>query len=105
MKRTALILMMALAGPAWLAAQTPVDERRPAAASGVVSRESAIRSGRFTQFPPSYRARHLAPFPTPGATSPRSPRSSSDNLKSQTKMRRALVPEHLLGYSRWFYRT
>ena len=44
MKRTAFILMMVLAGPAWLAAQTPVDERRPAAADGVVEIENLAGS-------------------------------------------------------------
>jgi DUF4097 and DUF4098 domain-containing protein YvlB len=48
MKRTALILMVALAGPAWLAAQTPVDERRPAAANGVVEIENLAGSVKVT---------------------------------------------------------
>jgi DUF4097 and DUF4098 domain-containing protein YvlB len=44
MKRTALILMMVVAGPAWLAAQTSVDERRPASADGVVEIENLAGS-------------------------------------------------------------
>ena len=44
MKRAALILMAALAVPAWLAAQTPVDERRDAAADGVVEIENLVGS-------------------------------------------------------------
>ena len=44
MKRAALILMAALAAPAWLAAQTPVDERRPAEANGVVEIENLVGS-------------------------------------------------------------
>jgi DUF4097 and DUF4098 domain-containing protein YvlB len=48
MKRTAFIMMMALAGPAWLAAQTPVDERRPAAKNGVVEIENLAGSVKVT---------------------------------------------------------
>ena len=44
MKRAAFILMAVLAVPAWLAAQTPVDERRPAAADGVVEIENMAGS-------------------------------------------------------------
>jgi DUF4097 and DUF4098 domain-containing protein YvlB len=44
MKRAVFILMLALAGPAWLAAQTPVDERRDAAADGVVEIENVAGS-------------------------------------------------------------
>jgi DUF4097 and DUF4098 domain-containing protein YvlB len=44
MKRAALILMAALAAPSWLAAQTPMDERRPAEANGVVEIENLAGS-------------------------------------------------------------
>jgi DUF4097 and DUF4098 domain-containing protein YvlB len=44
MKRAVLILMAFLAAPAWLAAQTPVDERRAAAADGVVEIENLAGS-------------------------------------------------------------
>jgi DUF4097 and DUF4098 domain-containing protein YvlB len=44
MKRAALILMAALVAPSWLAAQTPVDERRPAEADGVVEIENLAGS-------------------------------------------------------------
>jgi DUF4097 and DUF4098 domain-containing protein YvlB len=44
MKRATVILMSILAVPAWLAAQTPVDERRPAAADGVVEIENLAGS-------------------------------------------------------------
>jgi DUF4097 and DUF4098 domain-containing protein YvlB len=40
MKRAALILMTAFALPAWLAAQTTVDQRRPAAPDGIVEIEN-----------------------------------------------------------------
>ena len=44
MKRAAFILMSILAVPAWLGAQTPVDERRDAAADGVVEIENLVGS-------------------------------------------------------------
>jgi len=44
MKRAVFILMSVLAGPAWLAAQTPVDERRDAAVDGVVEIENVAGS-------------------------------------------------------------
>lgn len=47
MKRAAFILMAILAVPAWLAAQTPVDERRDAAADGVVEIENLAGSVRI----------------------------------------------------------
>ena len=40
MKRAALVLITALAAPAWLAAQTPVDQTRPAAPDGAVNIEN-----------------------------------------------------------------
>ena len=40
MKRAALVLVTALAAPAWLAAQTPVDQTRPAAPDGAVNIEN-----------------------------------------------------------------
>jgi DUF4097 and DUF4098 domain-containing protein YvlB len=40
MKRAALVLITALAAPAWLAAQTPVDQTRPAAPDGAVHIEN-----------------------------------------------------------------
>jgi DUF4097 and DUF4098 domain-containing protein YvlB len=44
MKRSALTVMAILAAPAWLVAQTPVDERRDAAADGVVEIENLAGS-------------------------------------------------------------
>jgi hypothetical protein len=44
MKRAALALMSIMIIPAWLAAQTPVDERRPAAADGTVEIENLFGS-------------------------------------------------------------
>ena len=49
MKRAVLILMSILAGPGWLAAQTPVDEQRPAAADGVVEIENLAPPGFLTR--------------------------------------------------------
>jgi len=40
MKRAALVLATVLAGPAWLAAQTTVDQKRPASPDGAVSIEN-----------------------------------------------------------------
>jgi DUF4097 and DUF4098 domain-containing protein YvlB len=48
MKRAALVLAAVLAGPAWVAAQTPVDQKRPAAADGKVSIENMAGSVRVT---------------------------------------------------------
>jgi DUF4097 and DUF4098 domain-containing protein YvlB len=44
MKRAALILITAVVAPSWLAAQTPVDEQRPAEADGVVEIENVAGS-------------------------------------------------------------
>jgi DUF4097 and DUF4098 domain-containing protein YvlB len=44
MKRAAFILVATLVGPTWLAAQTPVDEQKPAAANGVVEIENLAGS-------------------------------------------------------------
>jgi DUF4097 and DUF4098 domain-containing protein YvlB len=48
MNRVVLILMATLAAPAWLVAQTPVDERREAAADGVVEIENLAGSVKVT---------------------------------------------------------
>ena len=48
MKRAALVLATVLAGPAWVAAQTPVDKSRPAAAEGKVSIENMSGSVKVT---------------------------------------------------------
>jgi DUF4097 and DUF4098 domain-containing protein YvlB len=48
MKRAALVLATVLAGPAWLAAQTPVDEKRPAAPDAKVSIENLSGSVKVT---------------------------------------------------------
>jgi DUF4097 and DUF4098 domain-containing protein YvlB len=48
MKRAALVLATILAGPAWLAAQTPVDQKRPAAPDGAVSIENMSGSVKVT---------------------------------------------------------
>jgi DUF4097 and DUF4098 domain-containing protein YvlB len=48
MKRAALVLATVLAGPAWVAAQTPVDKSRPAAAAGRVSIENMSGSVKVT---------------------------------------------------------
>jgi DUF4097 and DUF4098 domain-containing protein YvlB len=48
MKRAALVLATILAGPAWLAAQTPVDQKRPAAPDGVVHIENMSGSVKVT---------------------------------------------------------
>ena len=48
MKRAALVLAAVLAGPAWVAAQTPVDQKRPASADGKVSIENMSGSVRVT---------------------------------------------------------
>ena len=48
MKRAALVLATVLAGPAWVAAQTPVDQKRPAAADGKVSIENMSGSVKVT---------------------------------------------------------
>jgi len=48
MKRAALVLAAILAGPAGLAAQTPVDQKRPAAPEGTVSIENMSGSVKVT---------------------------------------------------------
>ena len=48
MKRAALVLSAVLAGPTWVAAQTPVDQKRPASADAKVSIENMSGSVRVT---------------------------------------------------------
>src|SRR5512143_4108526 len=48
MKRAALVLATILAGPAWLAAQTSVDQKRPAAPDAAVSIENMAGSVKVT---------------------------------------------------------
>ena len=48
MKRAALVLAAVLAGPAWLAAQSPVDQKRPAAPDAKVSIENMSGSVKVT---------------------------------------------------------
>ena len=48
MKRAALVLAAVLAGPAWVSAQTPVDQKRPAAADGKVTIENMSGSVKVT---------------------------------------------------------
>jgi DUF4097 and DUF4098 domain-containing protein YvlB len=48
MKRAALVLATVLAGPAWLSAQTPVDQKRPAAPDAKVSIENTAGSTKVT---------------------------------------------------------
>ncbi|HEX9188302.1 MAG TPA: DUF4097 family beta strand repeat-containing protein [Vicinamibacteria bacterium] len=48
MKRAALVLATVLAGPAWLAAQTPVDQKRPAAPDAKVTIENMSGSVKVT---------------------------------------------------------
>jgi DUF4097 and DUF4098 domain-containing protein YvlB len=48
MKRAALVLAAVLAGPAWLVAQTPVDQKRPAAPDANVSVENLAGSTKVT---------------------------------------------------------
>jgi len=48
MKRVALVLATILAGPAWLAAQTPVDQKHPATPDGTVSIENTAGSTKVT---------------------------------------------------------
>lgn len=48
MKRAALVLAAVLAGSAWATAQTPVDQKRPAAADGKVSIENMAGSVKVT---------------------------------------------------------
>jgi len=48
MKRAALVLATVLAGPAWALAQTPVDQKRPAAAAGKVTIENMSGSVKVT---------------------------------------------------------
>jgi DUF4097 and DUF4098 domain-containing protein YvlB len=48
MKRAALVLAAIVAGPAWLAAQTPVDQKRPAAPDAKVSIENMSGSVKVT---------------------------------------------------------
>jgi DUF4097 and DUF4098 domain-containing protein YvlB len=48
MKRAALVLAAVLAGPVWLAAQTPVDQKRPAAPEAKVSIENMSGSVKVT---------------------------------------------------------
>jgi DUF4097 and DUF4098 domain-containing protein YvlB len=48
MKRAALVLATVLAAPAWLAAQTTVDQKRPAAPDGAVSIENMAGSVKVT---------------------------------------------------------
>lgn len=48
MKRAALVLAAALALPAWVAAQTPVDQKRPAAPDAEVSIENMAGSVKVT---------------------------------------------------------
>jgi DUF4097 and DUF4098 domain-containing protein YvlB len=48
MKRAALVLATILAAPAWLAAQTAVDQKRPAAPDGVVHIENMSGSVKVT---------------------------------------------------------
>jgi DUF4097 and DUF4098 domain-containing protein YvlB len=48
MKRAALVLVTVLAAPVWLAAQTPVDQKRPAPPDGTVSIENMSGSVKVT---------------------------------------------------------
>jgi DUF4097 and DUF4098 domain-containing protein YvlB len=48
MKRAAFVFAAVLAGPAWLSAETPVDERRPAAPDAKVSIENMSGSVKVT---------------------------------------------------------
>ena len=48
MKRAALVFAAVLAGPAWVAAQTTVDQKRPAPADGTVSIENMAGSVKVT---------------------------------------------------------
>jgi len=48
MKRAAFVLAAVLAGPAWLAADTPVDQKRPAAPDAKVSIENMAGSVKVT---------------------------------------------------------
>ena len=48
MKRAALVLATVMAAPAWLAAQTTVDQKRPAAPDGAVSIENMAGSVKVT---------------------------------------------------------
>jgi len=48
MKRAALVLAAVLAGPSWLAAQSPVDQKRPAAPDAKVSIENLSGSVKVT---------------------------------------------------------
>jgi DUF4097 and DUF4098 domain-containing protein YvlB len=48
MKRAALVLAAVLAGPAWVAAQTPVDQKRPAAPDASVHVENLAGSTKVT---------------------------------------------------------
>jgi DUF4097 and DUF4098 domain-containing protein YvlB len=48
MKRAALVLAAVLAGPAWVAAETPVDQKRPAAPDAKVSIENMAGSVKVT---------------------------------------------------------
>jgi DUF4097 and DUF4098 domain-containing protein YvlB len=48
MKRAALVLATVIAAPAWLAAQTTVDQKRPAAPDGTVSIENMAGSVKVT---------------------------------------------------------
>ncbi len=48
MKRAALVLATVMAAPAWLAAQTTVDQKRPAAPDGAVSIENMSGSVKVT---------------------------------------------------------
>ncbi len=48
MKRAALVLATVLAAPAWLAAQTTVDQKRPASPDGAVSIENMAGSVKVT---------------------------------------------------------
>ena len=48
MKRAAFVLATVLAGPAWLGAQTPVDQKRPAAPDGTVRIENMSGSVKVT---------------------------------------------------------
>jgi DUF4097 and DUF4098 domain-containing protein YvlB len=48
MKRAAFVLAAVLAGPAWVAAQTPVDQKRPAASDASVHVENLAGSTKVT---------------------------------------------------------
>ena len=48
MKRAALVLATVLAVPAWLGAQTPVDQKRPASPDGTVRIENMAGSVKVT---------------------------------------------------------